>query len=128
MAHDYERSFVSEREPVYVISIAARLVGLHPQTLRQYDRIGLVTPQNTGTRRLYSQHDLRKLQRVIDLAGQGFNLVAIQRLIELEEQVELLQAEASRMRERLAQADAEPSKALVHWRPRPTHVTIREQR
>lgn len=121
MAGEAERGIVSEHEPVYIISVAARLVGLHPQTLRQYDRIGLVRPEASGTRRMYSLYDLRKLQRVAELTSQGFNLVAIMRLLELEEQVELLQAEAHRMRERLARADAEPSKALVHWRPRPTH-------
>lgn len=121
MAGDTERGIVSEREPVYIISVAARLVGLHPQTLRQYDRLGLVSPQIAGSRRMYSLYDLRRLQRIAELSGQGFNLMAIQRLLELEEEVELLRAEARRMRERLAAADAEPSKALVHWRPRPMH-------
>jgi len=121
MAGEAERGIVSEREPVYIISVAARLVGLHPQTLRQYDRIGLVRPQVAGTRRMYSLYDLHRLQRVAELTSQGFNLMAISRLLELEEQVELLQIEAHRMRERLAKADAEPTKALVHWRPRPTH-------
>jgi len=121
MASEPNRGIVSEHEPVYIISVAARLVGLHPQTLRQYDRIGLVRPESSGTRRMYSLHDLHKLQRVAELSSQGVNLTAIRRLLELEAQVELLQNEARRMRERLERADAEPSKALVHWRPRPTH-------
>jgi len=121
MAKESDRGIVSDHEPVYVISVAARLVGLHPQTLRQYDRLGIVTPESSGTRRLYSLHDLRRLARVVELTSQGFNLGAVQRLLELEEQVEALQREAMRMRERLERVDAEPSKALVHWRPRPHH-------
>lgn len=98
--------------PVYVISVAAELSGLHPQTLRQYDRLGLVRPLRTeGRSRLYSDRDLVRLRRVQELARAGLNLAGIQRVIELQEQVEGL-------RRRLAELEADQrSTALVVWRP-----------
>jgi len=98
--------------PVYVISVAAELSGLHPQTLRQYDRLGLVRPRRTeGRSRLYSDRDLVRLRRVQELAGAGLNLAGIQRVLELQEQIEGL-------RRRLAEVEGEQrSTALVVWRP-----------
>ena len=98
--------------PVYVISVAAALAGLHPQTLRQYDRLGLVTPNRRGGRnRLYSMRDIDRLREVQRLAADGVNLTGIIRILELEE-------ELSRLRRRLeAIEERTRSTALVVWRP-----------
>jgi len=98
--------------PVYVISVAATLAGLHPQTLRQYDRLGLVSPIRTGGRnRLYSMRDIARLREVQRLASDGVNLSGIMRILDLEEQLES-------MRRRLADLEGrERSTALVVWRP-----------
>ncbi|MCW2713060.1 MAG: heat-shock protein HspR [Frankiales bacterium] len=79
--------------PVFVISVAAALAGMHPQTLRQYDRLGLVTPGRAGGGgRRYSSRDVALLREVQRLSQeQGVNLAGIKRIIELEHQVEALQ-------------------------------------
>lgn len=98
--------------PVYVISVAAQLSGMHPQTLRQYDRLGLVSPDRSlGRNRLYSLRDIARLREVQALSNAGVNLAGIQRILDLQRQVEQL-------RERLAQVQGERnSTALVVWRP-----------
>jgi MerR family transcriptional regulator/heat shock protein HspR len=90
--------------PVYVISVAAEMAGLHPQTLRQYDRLGLVTPTRTlGGGRRYSLRDILQLREVQRLSqDEGVNLAGIKRIIDLENQVEAL-------RRRLDEADRELS-------------------
>jgi MerR family transcriptional regulator/heat shock protein HspR len=81
-----------EDSPVYVISVAAQLSGLHPQTLRQYDRLGLVSPDRTAGRgRRYSARDIEQLRQVQQLSQEaGINLAGVKRIIELENQVEAL--------------------------------------
>jgi MerR family transcriptional regulator/heat shock protein HspR len=103
---------LDDDQPVYVISVASELSGLHPQTLRQYERLGLVSPDRTGGRnRRYSMSDIVRLREVQDLASEGLNLAGIQRVLEL-------QAEVDRLRARLAQNEREKtSTALVVWRP-----------
>ena len=103
---------LDDDQPVYVISVASELSGLHPQTLRQYERLGLVSPDRTGGRnRRYSMRDIVRLREVQDLAAEGLNLAGIQRVLEL-------QAEVDRLRARLAQHEREKtSTALVVWRP-----------
>jgi MerR family transcriptional regulator/heat shock protein HspR len=98
--------------PVYVISVAAQLSGMHPQTLRQYDRLGLVSPdRSSGRNRLYSLRDIARLREVQDLSAAGVNLAGIQRILDLQAQVDQL-------RRRLAQVQGEQnSTALVVWRP-----------
>ena len=83
----------SASERVFVISVAATLAGMHPQTLRQYDRLGLVTPERTdGGGRRYSERDVELLREVQRLSQEdGVNLAGIKRVIELEHQVEALQ-------------------------------------
>jgi MerR family transcriptional regulator/heat shock protein HspR len=78
--------------PVYVISVAAEMAGMHPQTLRQYDRLGLVTPTRTaGGGRRYSLRDIVTLREVQRLSqDEGVNLAGIKRILELEDQVEAL--------------------------------------
>jgi MerR family transcriptional regulator/heat shock protein HspR len=103
---------MDEDFPAYVISIAAQLSGLHPQTLRQYDRLGLVSPQRSGRYRLYSVRDIRRLEKVQQLTSDGLNLEGIRRVMDLEEELNLL-------RDRLAKYEhRERSTALVVWRPR----------
>ncbi|GAA4981221.1 heat shock protein transcriptional repressor HspR [Kineococcus glutinatus] len=78
--------------PVFVISVAAELAGMHPQTLRQYDRLGLVSPQRApGRGRRYSARDIARLREVQRLSQEdGVNLAGIKRIMELEKQVEVL--------------------------------------
>ena len=89
-----------ELKAVYVISVAAELAGMHPQTLRIYERRGLVRPARTqGGNRRYSDADIEQLQRISDLAEQGMNLEGIRRVMELE-------IENARLRRELAEARA----------------------
>lgn len=120
-----------EMTPVYGISVAAQIAGMHPQTLRQYDRLGLVSPDRTGGRnRLYSLHDIARLREVARLTGDGINLAGIARILALEtenerlrSEVGLLRAEVQRLRPTLGSRSnsgaGEPGTALVVWRPRP---------
>ncbi|MDQ6783799.1 MAG: helix-turn-helix transcriptional regulator [Actinomycetota bacterium] len=90
---------------VYVISVAAELAGVHPQTLRIYERKGLVDPARTGGgSRRYSEHDIALLRRIQDLTNAGLNLEGVRRVMELEARVERLTAEldAARTEARLA--------------------------
>lgn len=82
----------SDTAPVYVISVAAQLSGLHPQTLRQYDRLGIVSPQRTTAGRLYSLLDVERLREVQRLTSTGLNLEGIKRVMALEEEVLRLSA------------------------------------
>ena len=89
---------VPEDAPVFVISIAAQLAGMHAQTLRQYDRLGLVSPGRTGGGgRRYSARDVALLREVQRLSqDEGVNLAGIKRVIELESQVDALRARVER--------------------------------
>ena len=117
---------VSEDAPVFVISVAASLAGMHAQTLRQYDRLGLVTPGRTvGGGRRYSARDVALLREVQRLSqDEGVNLAGIKRIIELESHVDALQSRVAELMAQLEQLYAEldtargPSTALMVWRPR----------
>jgi MerR family transcriptional regulator/heat shock protein HspR len=109
--------------------VAAELAGMHAQTLRTYDRLGLVSPQRTsGGGRRYSQHDVELLRQVQRLSqDEGVNLAGIKRIIELTNQVEALQSrlqemaveiEALRANQRRDIAVVPKSTALVVWQPR----------
>ncbi len=77
---------------VYVISVAAELSGLHPQTLRAYERMGLITPGRTvGGGRRYSHRDIEKLRSIAELTSAGVGVEGVRRLLQLEHQVEALQ-------------------------------------
>lgn len=77
--------------PVFAIAVAAELAGMHPQTLRQYDRIGLVVPGRTrGGSRRYSMRDIEQLREVAQLSSEGMSLPAIARLLDLEDEVRML--------------------------------------
>jgi MerR family transcriptional regulator/heat shock protein HspR len=131
---------IEDDTPVFVISVAAELSGMHPQTLRQYDRLGLVTPGRAGGGgRRYSSRDVALLREVQRLSQEeGVNLAGIKRIIDLENQVEALRsrlaetaAELEAAQHALANAqsaalasmrrDLVPVRdaALVVWKPRP---------
>lgn len=83
---------------VYVISVAAELAGIHPQTLRIYDRRGLVQPARTGGgSRRYSDADIEKLRRVHELTSEGMNLDGVERVLALEGEVARLKAQVARL-------------------------------
>ena len=106
---------IPEDEAVYVISIASQLSGLHPQTLRQYDRLGLVSPNRTvGKNRRYSLLDIVKLRNVQRLVGEGINLAGIARIMQLEEAVANMALEVAKLRTEVdALLEANPPTALV---------------
>jgi len=82
------------RRAVYIISVAAELVGLHPQTLRIYEREGLVDPARTGGRaRRYSEEDIERLRRIQQLTAEGLNLAGVKRVMELEDELRRVRAE-----------------------------------
>jgi MerR family transcriptional regulator, heat shock protein HspR len=83
---------------VYVISVAAELAGMHPQTLRIYERKGLLDPARTGGgSRRYSQIDIGRLQRIQELTGEGLNLAGVKRVLELEARLEATNAELAQL-------------------------------
>ena len=107
--------------PVYVISVAAELTGLHPQTLRQYDRAGLVSPGRTGGGgRRYSLNDIEALRVVAELTAAGIGLEGVRRIIELENQVAALRARNAELLERARALQAaldQTAAALAERRP-----------
>jgi MerR family transcriptional regulator/heat shock protein HspR len=112
MSQPTDELVVSSETPVYAISIAAQLAGLHPQTLRQYDKVGLVVARRVGGRnRLYSARDVQRVRYVAQLSQEGLSVEGIRRVLELEQEVE-------RLRGRLDEFHRErSSRALVVWRP-----------
>jgi len=98
----------SRSHAVYVISVAAELAGMHPQTLRIYERRGLVRPaRSQGGNRRYSDLDIDRLRRIQQLAGEGMNLEGIRRVMALEAEVEVLRAENNELRHLAESAVAE---------------------
>lgn len=104
---------ITDDAPVYAISVAAQIAGLHPQTLRQYDRLGLVRPTRVGGRnRLYSANDIARLREIAELSSEGLTLEGIRRVLELQEEIRILRSRLDDYRRDQA------STALVVWRPR----------
>lgn len=84
--------------PVYMISIAAELAGVHPQTLRMYERRGLLRPQRSGGNvRRYSQRDVQRLRHIQDLTDAGLNLAGVHRVLAMEEQMAGMALEVERL-------------------------------
>ena len=85
---------------VYMISVAAELAGMHPQTLRIYEARGLITPKRSaGKTRLYSQEDVERLRRIQELTSEmGMNLAGVEKVFELEEQLEKMQARMDKLK------------------------------
>jgi MerR family transcriptional regulator/heat shock protein HspR len=111
----------------FLISVAAELSGMHAQTLRTYDRLGLVSPERSaGGGRRYSEHDVELLREIQRLSqDEGVNLAGIKRIIELTNQVEALQSRVQEMTEELLRsrprrdlAVLPKSTAVVVWKPR----------
>lgn len=106
-------------EPVYLISVVASMLDIHPQTLRQYEREGLVEPSRTqGRMRLYSQRDIDRMKLILRLTRQmGVNLAGVDIALQLKEQIEQMQVEIDQLREALSKVNrngsVHVSKALV---------------
>ena len=95
------------RMAVYVISVAAELAGMHPQTLRNYERVGLVNPARTqGGNRRYSEADIARLHRIAELVDAGLNLEGIRQVLDLEHQVAELQKQVDALRDRVSRERA----------------------
>jgi MerR family transcriptional regulator/heat shock protein HspR len=109
--------------PRYMISVAAELVGMHPQTLRMYEQKGLVRPKRTsGNTRLYSEADLERLRLIQQLTTQlGLNLAGVEAVLNLEEQLQRMQARMERlereMREAIAEVHRQYRRELVLYDP-----------
>ncbi|HEX8864643.1 MAG TPA: helix-turn-helix transcriptional regulator [Lentzea sp.] len=120
-----------EDTPFFVISVAAQLSGLHAQTLRSYDRMGLVSPGRTsGGGRRYSMRDIVLLREVQRLSQEeGVNLAGIKRIIDLEHQVDALRSRVAELQQELAQAlaAADSTAAAVHASYRRDLVPIRQE-
>ena len=90
--------------PLYMISVAADLAGLHPQTLRIYESKGLVTPQRTsGNTRMYSQADVERLELITRLTDEGINLAGVVRILDMKERMAKQDAEMEKLRQELTQ-------------------------
>jgi MerR family transcriptional regulator/heat shock protein HspR len=110
------------KRAVYVISVAAELAGLHPQTLRIYERKGLVDPARTaGGSRRYSDHDIEQLRRIQELTTEGLNLAGVQRVLALEAEV----AELRRLLEETRRA-AEEAVDAAHRQYRRDLVPVKQ--
>jgi MerR family transcriptional regulator/heat shock protein HspR len=118
-----------EMKAVYVISVAASLAGMHPQTLRIYERRGLLEPYRTpgGTRR-YSDEDLERLNLIQELTEQGINLEGVKRIMSLESDNRRLKAEIKRLQDKVARAEEHQDRAVkeVHRSYR-RDIVIRHQ-
>lgn len=102
---DEDETFFSR--PVFMISVAAELASMHPQTLRTYERRGLLRPQRSAKNtRLFSQRDVERLRRIQDLTELGLNLAGVERVLELEERMAEMAAELEAMRRQLIEAAA----------------------
>ena len=129
---------LTDDSPVYVISVAAQLSGLHPQTLRQYDRLGLVSPDRTpGRGRRYSLRDIALLREVQRLSqDEGVNLAGVKRILELEEELALARRQVEFLRDMLDPGrrvfTADPTGTVVADRRRPADsartTTVRMRR
>jgi MerR family transcriptional regulator/heat shock protein HspR len=108
-------SRIDRDAPVFVISVAAQLAGMHPQTLRTYDRIGLVSPRRTAGRgRRYSARDIAALRLIQRLSQEeGINLEGIRRILHLENELEAMRAQLAELAELLAASRAAPPGARV---------------
>ncbi len=106
-------------EPVYLISVVASMLDIHPQTLRQYEREGLVEPSRTqGRMRLYSQRDIDRMKLILRLTRQlGVNLAGVDIILQLKEQIDQMQSDIDQLREELSKVNrngsVHSSKALV---------------
>lgn len=95
-------------KPLYMISVAAELTGMHPQTLRVYESKGLVNPKRSGgNTRLYSQADIERLELINQLTDEGINLAGVVRILDMKERMDAREAEISALQEKLRRAEDE---------------------
>jgi MerR family transcriptional regulator/heat shock protein HspR len=111
-----------KQQGVFMISVAARLAGMHPQTLRVYEERGLIKPARSPKQtRLYSQRDVERLKRIQELTNMGMNLAGVERVLEMEELMDSMQQRMEQMqREMLARIDEvhrSYKRELVRWEP-----------
>ncbi len=108
---------------VFVISVAAELAGMHPQTLRIYERKGLIDPARTpgGTRR-YSQEDIERLQLIQEMTAEGMNLEGVRRVLALQEENRRLKKKLDRLRDKLEELEE-----VIELSARPADIVLRSQ-
>ena len=109
--------------PLYMISVAAQLAGVHPQTLRTYEQKGLVTPQRTsGNTRMYSQADIERLELINELTGEGINLAGVIRILDLRDnELDDLHKRVRRLADRVHELETRESvNSLVRASDMPT--------
>ena len=98
----------NRNKPLYMISVAAELTGMHPQTLRVYESKGLVTPQRSGgNTRLYSRADIERLELINQLTDEGINLAGVVRILDMKERSEERERENEKLRSRVRQLEEE---------------------
>ena len=129
MSEEIKNNQPDDDAGVYVISVAAEISGMHPQTLRQYDKLGLVSPSRTeGRNRRYSLRDIALLRAVQKLVGEGINHAGIKRIIELESAMANMAIEVAQLRVEVdALLKENPPKGLVPRRKNPVIVYKEEQ-
>ncbi len=117
-------ALADKNRPLYMISVAADLAGLHPQTLRIYEAKGLVQPQRTsGNTRMYSQADVERLELVSQLTDEGINLAGVVRILDQKERLDKMEAELEEMRRKLSRAESQ----LHEMEMRQTITTLAKQ-
>jgi MerR family transcriptional regulator, heat shock protein HspR len=109
---------MDEERGVFMISVAAELAEMHPQTLRMYEARGLITPKRSPKNtRLYSQADVERLRRIQEMTSdQGLNLAGVETVLELERRLERMRAEMARMRKRAAEMEGRMTEELERLR------------
>ena len=129
MSEKREPQEIDDEAGLYVISVAAELSGLHPQTLRQYDRLGLVSPNRTeGRNRRYSLRDIASLRMVQRLVGEGINHAGVKRIIELETAMANMAIEVAQLRIEVdALLNEDPPKNL-NLKKKPEVIVYKEEK
>jgi MerR family transcriptional regulator, heat shock protein HspR len=113
-----ERRQIDQERGVFMISVAAELAQMHPQTLRMYEARGLITPKRSPKNtRLYSQADVERLRRIQQMTTQeGLNLAGVESVLDLERRLERMRGEMARMRKRAAEMESQMAKELERLR------------
>jgi MerR family transcriptional regulator/heat shock protein HspR len=121
-------SHPDDDQAVYVISVAAELSGMHPQTLRQYDRMGLVSPgRASGRGRRYSLRDIASLRNIQRLVGDGINLAGIKRIMELESAVANMALEVAKLRTEVDALMASNPNLAIEKRSTPSVIIYKKE-
>ncbi len=119
---------MADTRGLYVISVAAELAGVHPQTLRIYERKGLLSPERTsGRSRRYSDQDITLLRRIQELTNEGISLLGVQRILALEQELQAVRERAARLETRVAalQQEMEARVEAAHQQYRRELVPLR---